>query len=129
MSDQRDIPGPPGWPFIGNLLDLRQGDFPLMALNMLADQYGPIYKFTVGEPEYVVSSQKLVNELCDESRFQKRGGAPGGDKGRDPSMPVGLFFARNDDPNWGIAHRVLTPAFGPLMIEQMFDGRRSAETP
>lgn len=34
----------------------------------------------------------------------------------------GLFTARNtDEPNWGIAHRVLMPAFGPMPINDMFD--------
>ncbi|KAG5916460.1 hypothetical protein E4U42_007658, partial [Claviceps africana] len=32
----------------------------------------------------------------------------------------GLFTAHDDEPNWGKAHRVLTPAFGPLQIQAMF---------
>jgi cytochrome P450 / NADPH-cytochrome P450 reductase len=33
----------------------------------------------------------------------------------------GLFTAFNEEPNWGIAHRVLVPAFGPFGIKDMFD--------
>uniref|UniRef100_A0A0C4DJD1 Bifunctional cytochrome P450/NADPH--P450 reductase n=1 Tax=Fusarium oxysporum (strain Fo5176) TaxID=660025 RepID=A0A0C4DJD1_FUSOF len=33
----------------------------------------------------------------------------------------GLFTARLGEENWGIAHRVLMPAFGPLSIQRMFD--------
>jgi cytochrome P450/NADPH-cytochrome P450 reductase len=33
----------------------------------------------------------------------------------------GLFTAHSDEPNWGKAHRVLVPAFGPLPIRDMFD--------
>lgn len=33
----------------------------------------------------------------------------------------GLFTAYNDEPNWGKAHRILLPAFGPLSIRSMFD--------
>jgi cytochrome P450 / NADPH-cytochrome P450 reductase len=119
-----EVPGPRAWPFIGNFLDLRQGEFPLMALNTLADQYGPIYRIVgpLGSKRLIVSSQKLVNELCDESRFQKQGGPPGGQGNNRNGGASGLFFARNDDPDWGQAHRILMPAFGPLNIKTMFDG-------
>ena len=33
----------------------------------------------------------------------------------------GLFTAQNYEENWGIAHRVLVPAFGPIKISNMFD--------
>lgn len=33
----------------------------------------------------------------------------------------GLFTAREGEENWGIAHRILMPAFGPLSIRSMFD--------
>lgn len=33
----------------------------------------------------------------------------------------GLFTAHSDEANWGKAHRVLVPAFGPLPIRDMFD--------
>jgi cytochrome P450 / NADPH-cytochrome P450 reductase len=120
MSDT--IPGPQGWPFIGNLLDLRNGEYPLAALKTLADRYGPIYQLTIGgNKKLFVSSYKLLNELCDEKKFSKFAGEalqPDGDR------PAGLLQAKTDDPNWGIAHRVLMPAFGPLAIEDMFDGKK-----
>jgi cytochrome P450/NADPH-cytochrome P450 reductase len=34
----------------------------------------------------------------------------------------GLFTAHLGEENWEIAHRVLMPAFGPLSIQNMFDG-------
>lgn len=33
----------------------------------------------------------------------------------------GLFTAKMGEENWGIAHRILMPAFGPLSIQGMFD--------
>lgn len=35
-------------------------------------------------------------------------------------MHDGLFTARQEETNWGIAHRVLMPAFGPVSIQGMF---------
>ncbi|KAF7187825.1 Bifunctional cytochrome P450/NADPH--P450 reductase [Pseudocercospora fuligena] len=73
----------------------------------------------MGEPTYIISSVDLVTEVCDERRFckkidtflrQLRHGV------RD-----GLFTAHNDEHNWGVAHRALMPAFGPLPIQAMYD--------
>lgn len=33
----------------------------------------------------------------------------------------GLFTAYNKEPNWGKAHRILMPAFGPIGVRGMFD--------
>lgn len=67
----------------------------------------------------MVASQKLLNEVCDEERFSKvvaaaleqvRNGVHGG-----------LFTAYGpQEKEWGIAHRVLMPALGPLSIRSMF---------
>jgi cytochrome P450/NADPH-cytochrome P450 reductase len=36
---------------------------------------------------------------------------------------VGLFGAKSEnDDDWGQAHRILMPAFGPMAIQGMFDG-------
>lgn len=34
----------------------------------------------------------------------------------------GLFTARNGEENWGLAHRILAPVLGPMMIGTMFEG-------
>lgn len=113
------IPQPDPRLLLANLPDL-DSEAPVQGLMNLARQHGPIYKLDVlGRTLVIVSSQALVNEVCDESRFQKRLHAPlvhvrdlAGD---------GLFTARNDEPNWAKAHRLLMPAFGPLGIRSMFD--------
>lgn len=73
-----------------------------------------------GRSVVVVSSYDLVNEVCNEKRFKKdiRGVLEQVRQG----VNDGLFTARGaEEPNWGIAHRVLVPAFGPLPIDDMFD--------
>ncbi|RAL63020.1 hypothetical protein DID88_004106 [Monilinia fructigena] len=105
------IPGLKAKPFMGNLLDLRDEEAPLRAFEYMAVEYGPIYKLTRGGNRIiVVSSVEIMEELCDESRFEKKG-----------DRPSSLFTATNDDPDWGQAHRILVPAFGPLAIEGMYD--------
>jgi cytochrome P450/NADPH-cytochrome P450 reductase len=64
------------------------------------------------------SSQALIHELCDEKRFRK----PIANALEEIRNGVndGLFTAREEEVNWGIAHRVLMPAFGPASIQAMF---------
>ncbi|KAL7810380.1 cytochrome P450 [Trichoderma gracile] len=118
MAETVPIPEPPGLPLLGNLGEFSQN--PIADIIRLADTYGEIYRLHLGtRPAVFVSTQALVNECCDEKRFQKslssvlrivREG-----------VHDGLFTAHSDEPNWGKAHRILTPAFGPLPIRDMFD--------
>ena len=118
------IPGPAGYPIVGNLFTLRD-EVPINGLSSLADEYGPIYKLSFpgvsgGYDMVVVSSVKLLEEISDEKRFHKVVSA-GLDR-LDEDGPRGLFSSRSEaDPDWGQAHRVLVPAFGPLSIIDMFD--------
>lgn len=119
----KTIPSPPGLPFLGNLLDIAFDDVPTNALDRLADQYGPIYKITVrGVERIVIADCDLFEELCDETRFFKAVSPGLASDGNDG--PPGLFTAPSEkDPDWGQAHRILMPAFGPVAIRDMFDGK------
>ncbi|MCJ1377356.1 hypothetical protein MMC17_000451 [Xylographa soralifera] len=86
----------------------------------LVDIHGPILKLNIaGNVRLVVSSYELFNELCDEKRFAKR--PSGGLLELRNGAEDGLFTAFGDEENWGLAHRVLMPAFGPMAIRSMFD--------
>ncbi len=116
------IPGPAGLPLIGNLLDI-QGDVPIQMLERLADIYGPIFKLRLpGSEGIFVAGFDLFDELCDETRFFKFVQSALKSEGGKPN---GLFGSPSEkDEDWGVAHRVLMPAFGPLAIEGMFDGQQ-----
>ena len=114
------IPGPRGLPFLGNMLDLMNDEAPLRAIEHLADVYGPVYQIQVGgRRSIIVSSATVMKELMDEQRYIK---TPSAALTRGKGAK-GLFAAAGDDPDWGQAHRILMPAFGPLSIEAMFDGK------
>jgi hypothetical protein len=63
-----------------------------------------------------------VNEVCDEDRFTKTI-SDGLNEVRN-GVQDGLFTAHHGEHNWEVAHRVLVPAFGPLTIRDMFDGKK-----
>jgi len=114
------IPQPPPRPVVGNLPDIDSAKG-VLGLVEVAQQYGPIVRIQFFNRSVVaVSSQKFVNEVCDESRFGKVLGIAlrevrqfAGD---------GLFTAETESPNWQKAHRILMPAFGPAALKRMFAG-------
>jgi cytochrome P450 / NADPH-cytochrome P450 reductase len=122
----QEIPGPKALPIIGNLLDL-QDEVPLHALERLVDVYGSIIRIKTPNDLIVIGKFDLFDELCDETRFFKVASrALKSLQNQDKSE--GLFTAVTEkSEDWGVAHRVLVPAFGPLAIQDMFDG--SKQTP
>ncbi|KAH8841643.1 hypothetical protein MCOR27_005039 [Pyricularia oryzae] len=114
------IPQPSRAPFVGNLPDL-DVKFPLDSMVNLANKYGSIFKLDLPGLEFVtVSDWDLVHEVCDDSRFKKS--IKGDLEELRNAVHDGLFTSSGEDEeNWGIAHRVLMTAFGPLSIRNMFD--------
>ncbi len=119
MSTNVSIPQPPLKPVIGNLSQI-DGNAPVQSFMNLARTYGSFFKMRILDRDfYIASSQELVNELCDEKRFNKRV-----HKSLEEIRSFagdGLFTAYNSEPNWAKAHRILIPAFGPIAIRGMFD--------
>src|SRR6266516_7026649 len=116
MADQptpaqlEPIPQPPGKFILGNLPDV-MGDSPILDLMEMAREYGPIYQLTFpGKPSLtVVSGFPLVDELCDDSRFDKAIGNVI-EIARE-TVGDGLFTAYTQEPNWRKAHSILLPYF------------------
>ena len=112
------IPSPAGLPILGNVFDFDPENLLGSQLH-LADIYGPAYKLQIlGRQSIMITTQELLNEMCDEKRFHKQ-----------PTGPLielrsglgdGLFTAFSFEENWGLAHRILMPMFGPLAIKDMF---------
>jgi cytochrome P450/NADPH-cytochrome P450 reductase len=118
------IPEPKGkLPGLGHSL-LIDAKAPVQSLLALSKELGDIYRLQLpGGELLVVSSQHLVDELCDESRFDKKvSGALYNI--RDIALD-GLFTAKTTEPNWQKAHNILMPAFSmgsmsnyfPMMLE------------
>ncbi|OAG40178.1 hypothetical protein AYO21_05656 [Fonsecaea monophora] len=113
------IPSPRGYPIIGNALDI-DAEYPMMSLSNLANRYGEIFKLTLGGHERVfICRRELFNELMDEKRFEKA--VTGALLHIRSAVHDGLFTAFPGEHNWGVAHRALMPAFGPIAIRDMYD--------
>ncbi|MGH8672909.1 MAG: cytochrome P450, partial [Burkholderiales bacterium] len=65
------IPHPPKTPFLGNLLSLGT-TAPIQDMMRLAREVGPIFWLDMmGSALVIVSGHGLVDEVCDETRFDK----------------------------------------------------------
>ncbi|UOQ46876.1 bifunctional cytochrome P450/NADPH--P450 reductase [Gracilibacillus caseinilyticus] len=109
MEKTFTIPQPKTYGPIRNL-PLLDTDKPILSFMELAEDHGPIYRLqTPASETIIVSGHKLVEEVCDESRFDKSIDGPldkvrafGGD---------GLFTSWTHEPNWEKAHNILMSAF------------------
>ena len=111
-----DIPQPRSRPLVGNMPDIGF-ETPMQNLMKLAREHGPLFRlaFPGGRSALVLSSHALVADACDETRFEKKVGAAL-EHIRDFAGD-GLFTAYTEEPNWGKAHRLLMPAFGPAAMQ------------
>ncbi|OCB91808.1 cytochrome P450 oxidoreductase OrdA-like protein [Sanghuangporus baumii] len=123
MATLSSIPHPPTIPFLGNatLIDL---EVPTRSFSLLAKQYGEIYQLVAGGGDIVVhlNSVNLVRQVSDDVHFKKSL-----NRGLNEVRNLagdGLFTAHAGEPNWGIAHRILMPAFGAASIRNMFQEMR-----
>ncbi|MFE5322052.1 bifunctional cytochrome P450/NADPH--P450 reductase [Paenibacillus sp. NPDC056579] len=115
MTQPHVIPQPKTFGPLGNLpqLNLEQ---PVQSMVKLAGEFGPIFRMDLpGRSEIFISSYELVNDACDESRFDKRVWAPlrkvrafTGD---------GLFTSGTEEPNWKKAHQILLPSFSQRAMQ------------
>src|SRR5919199_452763 len=109
------IPQPPGYPVVGNLFDL-YSETPILNVMKLARQYGPIFRLHMPRgSNIVVSGSELVDEVCDENRFDKFLGA--GQRNARAFAGDGLFTSWTQEPNWSKAHNILLPNFATQAIK------------
>lgn len=109
-SDSCAVPRPRlRLPIIGDLLVVNWTK-PCQGLAREVEAHGGIIEHRIFDLRLItVASTALINEINDESRWEKSLGlvlpelrAIGGD---------GLFTAYNHEPNWRMAHNILMPAF------------------
>ncbi|MGB0410636.1 MAG: bifunctional cytochrome P450/NADPH--P450 reductase [Pikeienuella sp.] len=106
----KSIPTPPKAPVVGNMLSLNL-DAPLQNLMEMTRDLGPIFKLDMmGKPLIIASGHDIVDELCDENRFDKA--VRGALRKVRGIAGDGLFTGETQEPNWQKAHNILLPTFG-----------------
>ncbi len=115
MTTYTDIPQPKKVGLLGNL-PLIDAEAPLQSIVKLSYQYGPIFRMELpGREQVYLSGHKLVQEACDESRFDKNVWAPL--QNVRPFTGDGLFTSWTHEPNWKKAHHILLPSFSQRAMQ------------
>ncbi|MBU2288607.1 MAG: cytochrome P450 [Gammaproteobacteria bacterium] len=116
------IPHPTKKPFVGNILSIGS-DSPVLDMWKIAQELGGIYWLDMpGMPVIVVSSAALVDELCDEKRFDK---STKGTLRRLRALSHGLFTSDTHESTWSKPHNILLAnfsqramqAYHPMMLD------------
>ncbi|PVZ07893.1 bifunctional cytochrome P450/NADPH--P450 reductase [Actinomycetospora cinnamomea] len=114
------VPGPKPLPVIGNARDIDTSRL-IQSVMELAERYGPIFAIhRPGGASYVVSGLEMVQDLCDDTRFDKLVGT-GQREIRKTHRSAGLFTADTDDPLWKSAHDILLPSFSTWAMKGYLD--------
>lgn len=113
------IPRDPGWPLVGNILQIKPGAFAQHLMARARAHEGIFELDFAGRRVPFVTSAALAAELADAARFRKFIGPPLSFL-RDVAGD-GLFTAHTDEANWGHAHRILMPAFSQRAMKGYFD--------
>jgi cytochrome P450/NADPH-cytochrome P450 reductase len=104
---------------VGNIPDL-EAETPIQSMMRLSREHGPLFRLAFpGRSLLVLGSHELVDEVCDEQRFDKLV-SQALNNIRDFAGD-GLFTAHTGEPNWERAHRILLPAFGAQAMRGYFD--------
>ncbi|HEY0813166.1 MAG TPA: cytochrome P450 [Pseudonocardia sp.] len=115
-----DIPGPKGIPVLGNMFEIKQATL-IQDLMKLTREWGPIFALhTPTGPRYIVSGLDMVDDLCDDARFDKLVGLSQREF-RKTHKSAGLFTADTDDPLWKSAHDILLPSFSTWAMKGYLD--------
>ncbi|KAI0690913.1 cytochrome P450, partial [Cytidiella melzeri] len=112
------IPVPPYLPVIGHVVQMDL-ETPLKTIRGWGEAHGEIFQvYVLGNTQVWVTSAELCGEVSDDQRFSKLISGPL----EELRALVGdsLFTATKDEPNWGIAHRLLQPSFKTSEVKNMF---------
>ncbi len=117
------IPGPRPLPIVGNLTDVKRGDF-LGTAEALFQKYGDFVSIKLlGLTAYLNCDADVVSEL--QARPSDFGKKTIGDRSplshlREYSVADALFTAEDDEEIWHVAHRILLPTMGTGALKQYF---------
>ncbi|NBM18349.1 bifunctional cytochrome P450/NADPH--P450 reductase [Streptomyces sp. GC420] len=120
VTDLRPIPSPRGIPLLGHTTQV-PGTNPFAYFAELSKQFPEgIFSLDIAGIEQVfVTDPDLVAEVCDETRFFKQIEKTPLSHVRD-FTGAGLFTAHQHEEEWGMAHRILLPAFSQRAMKAYY---------
>jgi cytochrome P450 len=118
LRQLRDLPGPPGWPLLGNSLQVHPARIHL-DVEAWARQYGPVFRMRLGRHDQLVvaDSELLAAVMRDRPDGWRR--SPFTSRvGTEMGLPQGVFSAEGDE--WRKQRRMVMAAFAPDHVRAYF---------
>ncbi len=114
----RDLPGPRGWPLLGNTLQVKPQRIHL-DVEQWAREFGPLFRMRLGRTDQLViaDAELLAAVMRDRPEGFRR--SPYTSKiGAEMGLPQGLFSAEGDD--WRKQRRMVMASFAPGHVRAYF---------
>lgn len=113
-----DLPGPRGWPLVGNLLQIKPSRIHLDVENW-AKQFGTLFRMRLGKtPMLVVADHDLLAIILRDRPNGFRRSPLSGRVASEMGLPQGVFNAEGDD--WRKQRRMVMASFAPGHVRAYF---------
>ncbi|KAH6692480.1 cytochrome P450 monooxygenase [Plectosphaerella plurivora] len=111
----RNVPGPSGFPFVGNYFEVYPDH--LGNHQRLFEKYGPLFKTTnLGSTVYHTNDPNLASIVFGETDFFSKRIIDGHPLHPIKNKEAGVFLGDTNTEEWRVAHKFLPPALGPKAV-------------
>ena len=113
-----DLPGPRGWPLLGNTLQVRPSRIHL-DVERWADEFGPLFRMRLGRyRQLVIADHELLTAVMRDRPEGFRRSPFTSKVGAEMGLPQGLFSAEGED--WRRQRRMVMASFAPGHVRAYF---------
>ena len=117
-----DLPGPRGWPVVGNLFQLRR-DVIHQGVERWCEQYGSLFRFRIGRRQLLVlSDHALITDVLRDRPHGWRRTQQLQVVAREMGLKPGLFGAEGDA--WRAQRRMVMSGLDPSRVHAYFPSLR-----
>jgi cytochrome P450 len=114
----KDLPGPPGWPLLGNSLQVTPARIH-RDVERWAATYGPLFRMRLGrQHQLVIADHELLSAVMRDRPDGFRRSPFTSQIGAEMGLPQGLFSAEGDD--WRRQRRMVMASFAPGHVRAYF---------
>jgi cytochrome P450 len=114
----KDLPGPRGWPLLGNSLQVRPGRIHL-DVERWADQFGPLFRIRLGRAQQlVIADHELLSTVMRDRPEGFRRSPLTSRIAAEMGLAQGLFSAEGED--WRKQRRMVMASFAPGHVHAYF---------
>jgi cytochrome P450 len=118
IRQMRELPGPPGLPILGNMLQLHSGRVHL-DIEAWAEQFGPFFRFRLGRRRFLaVSDHEAIIAVLRDRPDGFRRSVRGEEVTREMGMAPGVFISNGEA--WRSQRSMVMSAFDPAHVKAYF---------